>query len=570
VAPDAACQALEFDPSVTAKPSTDPEALATAFARLEQALEDRTAELTKIRAELADLEGAASAAARVKAQFLSNVSHELRTPMNGVLGMAELLNDTALTGEQREYVDVLTSSARSLLRVVDDILDYSEIEAGKLALERAPFHLHRCIGDALRLLAPAARAKGLELVGYVDPELPESVSGDLTRLRQIVSNLAANAIKFTSSGDVTVELHGDAGASHGRLQLHGVVRDTGIGILAEQQRTIFGAFEQGDGSRTRRFGGTGLGLTISQRLVEMMGGRLWVESTAGQGSAFHFTLPVEAAAAQPSLADAYRGPLFGAHALVVHDHAATRDAVGRTLERCGMPATHAATGEALRRLRARNPRIDVVLMGLPGAGADVASVVAGIHEASPAVPVLLMGSAQEAARCGELPIHAFLPTPVPAPSLLAAVTAALAPAPAGDAGRRVARRDRFRDVRVLVAEDNPINQQVITLMLEGWGARVTVAPSGRDALAQLERHTFDLVLMDVQMPDGDGFETTLAIRAREAGRRTRVPIVALTAQREDRTRCLASGMDDYLTKPVVPAELADALERVVAARSGHA
>jgi two-component system sensor histidine kinase/response regulator len=567
--PDAASPAVEFDPSVTAKPPTDPQALADAFARLERALEDRTAELTEVRAQLANLEGAEAAAGRIKAQFLSNVSHELRTPMNGVLGMAELLNDTALTDEQREYVDVLTSSARSLLRVVDDILDYSEIETGKLALERAPFHLHRCIGDALRLLAPAARAKGLELVGYVDPGLPESVSGDLTRLRQIVSNLAANAIKFTSSGEVTVELRGDAGASNGRLQLHGVVRDTGIGIQAEQQRAIFGASEQDDGASTRRFGGTGLGLTLSQRLVEMMGGRLWVESTAEQGSACHFTLAVEAAPEQPSLADTYRGALFGAHALVVHDHAATRQAVGQTLERCGISATKASTGEALRRLRARNPRIDVVLLGLATGTADVAAVLADIHEASPAVPVLLMGSAQEAARCGELPIHAFLATPVPAPSLLAAVTAALAPVLPGDAGRRVARRDRFRGVRVLVAEDNPINQQVITLMLEGWGARVTVAPSGRDALAELERHPFDLVLMDVQMPDGDGFETTLAIRAREAGRRPRVPIVALTAQREDRTRCLASGMDDYLTKPVVPAELADALDRVVAG-SGHA
>jgi two-component system sensor histidine kinase/response regulator len=291
----------------------------------------------------------------------------------------------------------------------------------------------------------------------------------------------------------------------------------------------------------------------------------------GQGSAIHFTLAVEAAPGQPSLADTYRGPLFGAHALVVHDHVATRHAVGQTLERCGMPATQAGTGEALRRLRAREPRIDVVLLGLPPGAADVAAVLADIHEASPAVPVLLMGSAQEAARCGELPIHAFLSTPVPAPSLLSAVTASLAPTAPGDySSRRVARRDRFRGVRVLVAEDNPINQQVITLMLEGWGARVTVAPSGRGALAELERHRFDLVLMDVQMPDGDGCETTLAIRAREAGRRPRVPIVALTAQREDRARCLASGMDDYLTKPVVPAELADALERAVAAGSGLA
>jgi signal transduction histidine kinase/DNA-binding response OmpR family regulator len=552
---------------VSAKPPTDHLALAEAFARLEQTLEQRTAELQQARGQLAGLEGAAAAAGRIKAQFLSNVSHELRTPMNGVLGMADLLNDTALTGEQREYVDVLTASARSLLRVIDDILDYSEIEAGQLALERAPFHLHRCIGDALRLLAPAARAKGIELVGYVDPTLPESVNGDLARLRQIIANLAANAIKFTPTGDVIVEVTADPGGVGG-LMLHGVVRDTGIGIPAAQRESIFSAFEQGDGSSTRRFGGTGLGLAISRRLAEMMGGRLWVESVAGQGSAFHFTLRVEGSAA--SLADAYRGPLFGAHALMAHDHQATRHAVSQTLERCGMRTLQAERGEVLRRLRAREPRIDVVLLGLPPGTADVTAILADIHEASPALPVLVVGSPKDAARCGDLPIHHFLATPVPAPTLLAAVAEALAPSRPGASPRPVERRDRFRGVRVLVAEDNPINQQVITLMLEGWGARVTVAPSGRDVLAELERHQFDLVLMDVQMPDGDGFETTAAIRARETGRRPRVPIVALTAQREDRARCLACGMDDYLTKPVVPAELADVLERVVTAESGRA
>ena len=527
--------------------------------------------MARLRAQLDDLQAAAVAAGRSKAQFLANMSHELRTPMNGVLGMADLLSDTALTSEQREYVDVLTSSARSLLRVVDDILDYSQIEAGKLALEQAPFHLHRCIGDTLRLMAPAARAKGLELVGYVDPGLPQSVNGDLARLRQVVSNLTANAIKFTSAGAVTVELAlAPEAPRDGRLHLHGVVRDTGVGIPVERQQAIFRAFQPADGSSTRRIGGTGLGLTISQRLVEMMGGRLWVESALGQGSAFHFTLAVDAAAGQGALCDAFRGRLFGAHALVAADHAATRHAIGRTLERCGMPATLAETGEALRRLRARDPRIDVVLLGMPASGGDVATLLADIHTVSPAVPVLLLASPQESARGSELPIHAFLAMPVPAPVLLSAIAQALAPVGPGAAVRPKARRDRFRGMRVLVAEDNPINQQVITLMLEGWGAAVTVAASGRDTLAALDRDRFDLVLMDVQMPDGDGFETTLLIRAREAGRHARLPIIALTAQREDRTRCLECGMDDYLAKPVVPAELADALDRVVAANGSHA
>jgi len=556
--------------SVSTTPPLDPRALAEACDRLERTVEERSAELKQTQTRLAELEAVAAATVRIKAQFLANMSHELRTPMNGVLGMAELLNDTALTGEQREYIDVLTSSARSLLRVVDDILDYSEIEAGRLSLESEPFHLHRCIGDTLRLLAPAARAKGLELVGYVDPGLPESVRGDLARLQQVVSNLTANAIKFTTAGDVTVQIQASGPASGGRLLLHGVVRDTGVGISAQQQRAIFDAFEQGDGSATRRFGGTGLGLTISHRLVELMGGRLWVDSTPGQGSAFHFTLAVEAAPEQPSLADAYRGRLFGARALVADDHVAPRQAVSLALERSGMATVAVEPAAAVRVLRQREPRIDVVVLAMRAGRADVAVTLRELQTASPAVPVLLLASPQEASRAHELPVAAFLATPAPIPALLSAVADALAPAGTDEAPRRRARRDRFRGVRVLVAEDNPINQQVITLMLEGWGAAVTVAPSGRDVLAALDRDRFDLVLMDVQMPDGDGFETTAAIRAQETGRPTRVPIVALTAQREDRARCLASGMDDYLSKPVVPTELADALDRVVALDGPHA
>jgi hypothetical protein len=319
----------------------------------------------------------------------------------------------------------------------------------------------------------------------------------------------------------------------------------------------------------RRSSGTRLGLAISHRLVEMMGGQLSVESTPGQGTAFHFTLAVDALQGQPSLSDAYRGRLSGAHALVAIDHPATRRTVGLTLERAGMAATLIETAETSRPLRALDPRMDVVVLGLPDA-ADVSALLADIHAASPALPVLLLASPQESARCSELPVHAFLAMPVPAPLLLSATAAALTPSGPGDAPHRPGRRERFRGMRVLVAEDNPINQQVITLMLEGWGASVTVAASGREALAALDRQPFDVVLMDVQMPDGDGFETTAAIRAGEVARHTRLPIVALTAQREDRTRCLASGMDDYLAKPVMPSELAEALERAVATDGRHA
>jgi two-component system sensor histidine kinase/response regulator len=507
------------------------------------------AELRRARAQLAELEAATARAAQIKATFLADMSHDLRTPMNGVLGMAELLCDTPLTIDQRESVDVLTSSARTLLRVVDDMLDYSRIEAGTLAFEAAPFHLHRCIGDTLRLLAPAARAKGLDLVGYVDPALPECVTGDLTRLRQVVSNLTAHAIKVTAAGSVTVEIGRDGSGGHGaRLVLHGAVRDTAPRMPADP----------------------GLGVTIAQRLVDMMGGRLWVESAPGQGSTFHFRLPVEAVPGELSLADARRARLTGARALVVHDFEPTRDAIARTLEGCGMAATVVRAADAVRQLRARDPRIDVVLLAATPATTDVAALLADVKAASPALPVLLIASPQDAARCSDLSVHSFLATPVPAPVLLAAVSAALISGDPPVARGRAPRRERFRDLRVLVAEDDPINQQVITLMLEGWGTTVRVAPSGREALAALDRERFDLVLMDVQMPDGDGFETTRTIRARDAGRPIRVAIVALTASREERARCLAAGMDDYLTKPVVPAELADVLERVVAADGSHA
>jgi CheY-like chemotaxis protein len=273
---------------------------------------------------------------------------------------------------------------------------------------------------------------------------------------------------------------------------------------------------------------------------------------------------------QASLADAFRAKVSGRRALVIDDHAAAGQAMSLTIERCGMTTVLVEPGTAMRPLRESQTPFDVILLSMPATGADVTAALDEITAAAPAVPVLLVGSPQDSARGREMPVCDFLAAPVPAPALLSAVAAALAPARPGDAPRPVARRDRYRDLRVLVAEDNPINQQVITLMLEGWGARVTVAPSGRETLAALDRGDFDLVLMDVQMPDGDGCETATAIRAREAGRRARVPIIALTAQREDRTRCLAAGMDDYLSKPVVPAELVELLDRVVAAYGSHA
>jgi CheY-like chemotaxis protein len=512
--------------------------------------------------------GATADVGRLERQFLANMSHELRTPMNGVLGMAELLNDTALTGEQREYIDLLTASARSLLRVVEDVLDVSDLDAGRLQLELHPFHLHRCVGDTLRLLSPAARAKGVELTGFVDPRLPEEVRGDLVRLRQVLLHVVGNAIKFTAAGHVALELR-DAPPvdAAGRRLLHIVVRDTGIGIPADRQRVILEGADEPGASATRP-GGSGLGLAISRRLVELMGGRLWVESAPGTGSAFHFTIAIDADRDAPSLADAHARRLRSARVLVTSEHAATRHALGETLEACGVTATLTGRGapalQAVTAADALREPFHAVILDVGDREAELSRAVEQLRAVAPGVPLVVIGSPHEAARCRDLPVSDFLPAPVPAPALLTAVESAIAPDQGAAARWRTARRERFRGLTVLVAEDDPINQQVITLILEGWGIAVTVAPSGRDVLAAIERHDFHAVFMDIQMPEGDGCATTSAIRAREAGTARHVPIVALTAQREDRARCLAAGMDDYLSKPVVPAELADILERVTA------
>ena len=477
------------------------------------------------------------------------MSHELRTPMNGVIGMADLLSETALTAEQREYVDVLTSSARSLLRVVDDVLEYVQIEAGTLVLASEPFHLHCGIGDTVQLLASSARAKAIELVTFVDPALPEWVIGDCGRLRQVIATLVANGITFTSSGLVSLEIReGTGDVPDGRRQIHGVVRAGGANAWADPDEE------------------TGLSLTIARRLLEAMGGRAQVDDTP-QGRECHFTLAVDVAPGQPSLADAFGSTLAGRSVLIVDGHTVARQAVSRTLAACGMTTTLVDGAAAVHAVQERRASLDAIVLNLSSEGLHV---LARVRELAAVAPVVLLAPPQDAARCRELPVSTLLTTPVAGPALLSALAAAVLPASPGDRRRPRAPRERFGGMRVLVAEDNPINQQVMTLMLEGWGAQVTVAPSGRQVLAALEREPFDLVLMDVQMPDGDGFETTAAIRGSATGRTTRVPIIALTAQREDRTRCLAAGMDDYLSKPVVPAELADTLDRVLAADGSRA